>query len=142
MNKTILLVAVGAVSFLTGIALAASVDHHCGVTEVHPDAKIFRWGENRAGDCHQVGATLTIRRNGTASFTSQVWTHTHGTDYWHSNLELRGPGGNLGVSGLHNSPGMPHNHDGPGNLYPLNYDFNFPAANFDSVSEAVEHSAC
>ena len=78
---------------LVGIALADERDHHAGPPENHPDFKVFRWGENIAGDCHQVGATLVIRSNGSASFDSNIWTHTHGTDVWHSTVHLRGPGG-------------------------------------------------
>ena len=126
---------------LVGIALAEERDHHAGPPENHPDFKVFRWGENIAGDCHQVGATLVIRSNGSASFDSNIWTHTHGTDVWHSTVHLRGPGGELGNSGNHDSPGIPHDHDGPGNPVHLHYDFGFPSGNFGSINEAIEHSA-
>jgi hypothetical protein len=125
---------------LVGIALAQ--DHKVGMAENRPDAKVFRWGELQAGDCHMVGATLVIHSNGTASFDSQVWTHTHGTDVWHSTIHLLGQGGELGKSGTNNSPGMPHNHDGPGNKVNFHYDFTFPATNFVRVTDAVEHGEC
>ena len=135
MKRTILFV------IFAGAALAE--DHHAGLSEQRSDIKIFRWGENRAGDCHQDGATLVIRSNGTATFDSQIWTHTHGTDVWHSTIHLKGPGGSeLGDSGNHDSPGMPHDRDGPGNKVPLRYDFTFPAGYFGSIVEAVEHSGC
>jgi hypothetical protein len=52
---------------------AALQDYHpTGLSENHPDAKIFRWAENHAGDCHQVGAVLVIRPNGTATFDANV----------------------------------------------------------------------
>jgi len=125
---------------LAGVALAQ--DHSSNMTENRPDAKVFRWGENRAGDCHQEGATLIIRPNGTASFSSVVWTHTHGTDVWHSTIHLRGAGGNLGDSPNFDSPGMPHNADGPEHKRQFNYEFTFPAGNFNGITVAVEHSAC
>jgi hypothetical protein len=125
---------------LAGIALAD--DHHTGMSENRPDARIFRWGENRAGDCHMEGGVLVIRPNGLASFDADIWTHTHGTDVWHSTVHLLGPGGELGNSGRHDSPGMPHDHDGPGNQVHLHYDFNFPPMNFDRVTEAVEQGDC
>jgi hypothetical protein len=60
--------------------------------EVHPEGKIFRWPELRAGDCHMLDATLVIRPNGVASFDANLWTHTHGTDVWHSTIHLIGQG--------------------------------------------------
>jgi hypothetical protein len=138
-KKTILL----AVFLLAGVASAApDEDHHAGISDNRSDVKIFRWGENRAGDCHQVNAVLEIHPDGRASFRSEIWTHTHGTDVWHSTIHLRGPGGELGDSGNHDSPGIPHNHDGPENRVPLNFDFAFPAGNFGAVTEAIEHSSC
>ena len=111
---------------VTGVALAAHGDHGVPIREEHPHSKIFQWVDARAGDCHLDG-TLTVRPNGSASFQGSVWTHTHGPDVWHSNIELRGPGGVIANSGRHDSPGMPHNHDGPGNRKAFNFDFGFPA---------------
>jgi hypothetical protein len=51
-----------------------------------------------------MGAVLVIRPNGTATFDANVWTHTHGTDVWHSTIHLLGPGGEFGNSGRHDSP--------------------------------------
>ena len=34
------------------MSAALADDHHTGLSENHPDAKIFRWAENHAGDCH------------------------------------------------------------------------------------------
>ena len=42
------------------MSAALADDHHTGLSENHPDAKIFRWAENHAGDCHEVGAVLAI----------------------------------------------------------------------------------
>jgi hypothetical protein len=125
---------------LVGISMAQ--DHHTGVSENRPDAKVFRWGENRAGDCHMVNATLVIRPNGTATFDSQIWTHTHGNDVWHSTIHLLGSGGDLGNSGRHDSPGINHKHDGPNNKVNLHFDFTFPPENFERITEAVEHGDC
>ena len=125
------------------LGVVRAEEHQGSLAENRPDAKVFRWGENRAGDCHQIGATLIIRPDGFATFDSEIWTHTHGTDVWHSTIHLKGPGGSeLWDSGNHDSPGMPHDHDGPGNPVRLRYDFSFPAANFGNIVEAVEHSGC
>ena len=123
------------------VGIAAADDHHVGMKENRPDAKVFQWGDSRAGDCHLDG-TLVIRPDGSASFDADVWTHTHGNDVWHSVITLHGPGGELGNSGSHDSPRMRHNHDGPGNKKHLHYDFHFDPSNFGRITEAVEHGSC
>jgi hypothetical protein len=124
---------------MSSTMLADEADRHHGATQNRADIKVFEWGDNKTGDCHQINAVLKIWPDGRATFDSDIWTHTHGTDVWHSTITL-GPG-DLG-HGHGDSPGMPHNHDGPGNKVHLHFDFNFPAGNFGTISEAVEHSAC
>jgi hypothetical protein len=85
--------------------------------------------------------TLIIRPNGTATFDAQIWTHTHGTDVWHSTL-LLGPHGEFGNSGNHDSSGMPHNNDGPEHKVDLRYDFNFNPGAFGQINEVVERGSC
>ena len=140
MNKTLLLILLA----LTGLALVwgEDRDHQSNMAMNRPDVKVFQWGENRAGDCHQLGATLEIRPNGMASFHSEIWSRTHGTDVWHSVIHLFGPGGELGNSGNHDSPGIPHDRDGPEHKVRLDYNFNFPPDNFGRITVAVEHSGC
>ena len=141
--KKILLGSLIALQALTWGTSFADDEHHCGISENRPGIKLFRWGENRSGDCHQVGGTLEIRSNGTATFHSDIWTHTHGRDVWHSKIRLRGPAGDLGGSGeFRDSPGMPHDHDGPANPVRLDYDFSFTPQYFDGITEAVEISKC
>lgn len=142
MNKSLLFASSVLLTLLINTAAAEDRDHRAGAPEIRPDAKIFRWGENQAGDCHQIGAVLVIRPNGTATFDSDIWSRTHGTDVWHSTIHLRGPEGELGNSGNHDSPGIPRNKDGPGNKVHQHFDFTFPAGNFFHVIEAVEHSSC
>lgn len=116
-----------------------------GSPEFHPDRpdiKIFRWGEIMAGNCHQLGATLEIRSNGTATFTSRLWTHSAGTDYWHSTVVLRERQGELDRSPRVTSPAIGHPKDGPKHQIDFNYDFDFLASDFRSITEAVEHSEC
>jgi len=81
--------------------------------DAHPEGKIFRWPELRAGDCHMLDATLVIRPNGVASFDANLCTHTYGTDYWHSTIHLVGQGVERSSSGNHDSPDIGHPQDGP-----------------------------
>ncbi len=147
MNKIVrspLLLSAAVIVGIVGSAEADSRRHTSGGPSMTPQGvKVFQWGENVAGDCHQTGATLELHPNGTASFKSMIWTHTHGTDVWHATIHLYGPGGvDYGNSGSHDSPGMPHNHDGPENPVPLNFQFNFPPGSLANVVQAVEESAC
>jgi hypothetical protein len=89
------------------------------------EEKVFEWGQIEAGDCRQDDARLVIRSDGTATFTSTIWTH-HGVDYWHATIFLRGPDGELGHSAEIRSAGMPHDHDGPNNRISFGLDFPFP----------------
>lgn len=123
-------------------AIAATSDNHTRQVEIQPGAKIFRWPEHTAGDCHMVNGTLVIHPNGSASFDADMWTHTHGTDYWHSTIHLLGQGHELGNSGTHNSPGIGHPQDGPGHRTHWHYDFGFPAQNYNAIDEAWEHGDC
>ena len=127
---------------VVGVALAAGQDHpHMG-PEDHGENKVFRFPSDlRAGDCHMDGATLVIHSNGHAVFDSQVWTHTHGTDIWHSTIHLVGPGGEKG-GGHADSPGMPHDADGPEHKRGFHYEFDFPPGQFGSITEAWEHGDC
>jgi len=85
--KQVIITAVVFVSLFAFTApLVRAADYRVGVTEVRPGEKIFKWSENLEGDCHQLGATLKIRTNGTATFDADTWTRTRGTDVWHSLL--------------------------------------------------------
>jgi hypothetical protein len=117
-------------------------EQHIRPAEVRPDAKIFRWPEHTAGDCHMANGTLVIRPNGSASFDADMWTHTHGTDYWHSTIRLLGQGRELGNSGRRDSPGIGHPQDGPGHITHWHYDFGFDGRNFPAIDEATEHGDC
>ena len=132
-------------ALLAGAAVVHAADEdspHVRNPEVHPDAKIFRWPELRAGDCHMLGATLIIRPNGSASFDADLWTHTHGTDVWHSTIHLVGQGVERSSSGNHDSPGIGHPQDGPDHRVHWHYDFGFPPQHFSAIDEAWEHGSC
>jgi len=142
--KQVIITAVVFVSLFAFTApLVRAADYRVGVTEVHPGEKVFKWSENLEGDCHQLGATLKIRTNGTATFDADTWTRTRGTDVWHSTITLHGAINNkLGESVRFDSPKMPHYADGPKHLYHTHFEFTFPPAQFHDIILAVEHSAC
>lgn len=126
----------------TAVVVAADENSAHVRFEVHPEGKIFRWPELRAGDCHMLDATLFIRPNGVASFDANLWTHTHGTDVWHSTIHLIGQGVERSSSGNQDSPGIGHPQDGPDHRIHWHYDFNFPAQHFGAIDEAWEHGSC
>jgi hypothetical protein len=129
--------------FTAPLLLAEDRDHLATLKERHRDHKVFVWGENRAGECHQVNAILVIRSDGTASFDADTWTRTHWTDVWNSIITLYGRGDiKMGETVQFRSPGMKVNADGPGHLYHNHFDFTFPPEHFRDIIKAVEHSGC
>jgi hypothetical protein len=66
MKSTKLLLSVAALSagLMIGGAQADTQRHVSGgPAMIAGGGKVFQWGENVAGDCHQTGATLTISPN-------------------------------------------------------------------------------
>jgi hypothetical protein len=127
---------------LAGIALAKDGGEQRTRFESHPEGKIFKWPDHVAGDCHMVGATLIIRPNGTATFDADLWTHTHGTDIWHSRIRLFGQGREVFHTDNHDSPGIGHPQDGPQHKTHWHYDFTYDGKDFAVIDEASEHGDC
>ena len=106
-----------------------------------PQPKVFRWVDQRAGDCHLSGV-LTVFPGGHAHWDATTWTDsTHNKDVWHETLRvLNSQNQELFGFGVWDSPGM----DSPpnGGQYNWSSEGNYPASFFDSIATAVSSGDC
>ena len=128
-----LVLSVGCSKSVQGISIKSEVD------DFH---RTYYWGTIRAGDCVQENAQLTIFPNGTAKFTSVVWSTSTSTalgDFWWEGLDfldknqvLLGFG-----EGLHQGPRMVE-----GVKYHFDFDFKYNPDYFFLASSVKAFCSC
>ena len=93
-------------------------------------SKTFTWNQLQVGNCIQDNATLTMLSDGTAHFTSIVFTNqTHSGDHWWTSFDLRDADKvRLGTVPFHEGPRMDDGNGGPPPHYNFNFDFTFDPA--------------
>ncbi len=105
------------------------------------DGKVFRFIDQRAGNCHLSGV-LTIYPDGRAHWDATTWTDsTHNKDIWHETLRvLNSQKQELFGFGVWDSPGM----DSPPNGGQYNWvkEGGFPKELFDSVDTVNSSGDC
>jgi len=117
----------------------------CGLLSAqnHDDsnAKVFKWVDERAGDCHLSGV-LTIYPDGRAHWDATTWTDsTHNKDVWHETIRvLNSQNQELFGFGVWDSPKM----DSPplGGQYNWSQEGQFPKEFFNIIATATSQGDC
>jgi len=105
--------------------------------------KTFAWHMDvEVGECMQVKATLVLRSDGTAHFSSVVWaspTHT-GQDLWTRFVLRDASKASVIDTPLKKGPLLEHGIPAP--KYPFDFDFTFDASKFTDIQYASIDSRC
>ncbi len=105
------------------------------------NAKVFRWVDERAGNCHMSGV-LTVYPDGRAHWDATTWTdQTHSKDVWHETLRVRNSQNQeIFGFGVWDSPFM----DSPpnGGQYNWSKEGQFPKEFFDAIATATSAGDC
>ncbi len=99
------------------------------------------WDDCDSGDCHQSSGTLMFRADGTAQWSSTVWTDSPHEMYWHSSFEVRDKNGApLFTLPAITGPQMDKSHSTP-HLH-FDHDYTFDPAKLEQIAKAVQHYGC
>jgi uncharacterized protein DUF6294 len=113
----------------------------CAQDRDNRDAKVFKFIDQRAGNCHLSGV-LTIYPDGRAHWDATTWTDsTHNKDIWHETLRvLNSQKQELFGFGVWDSPKMDSPPDG--GQYNWVQEGGFPKQLFDSVDTVNSSGDC
>jgi Family of unknown function (DUF6294) len=98
------------------------------------------WDDIDAGDSHQGSGTLIFRADGSAQWSSTVWSDTpHGGKVWHASFDVLDQNGavlftlSAITSDPLDGPPAPHAH--------FDHDYTFDPAKIQQIAKATQHYA-